>query len=115
MILQDRIDWLSRLGVYMVSDDAAWKQAKQKSSGENSWFIPEFIELAVKNIAEKFLKKDNLEKWAAAYNVPASIPHPKSVGIVMAGNIPLVGFHDLLAVFISGHKAIIKLSSKDKI
>ena len=98
----------------MLSDDPAWQQAKEKASYENGWFIPEFIELATKNIAENFLKKDIPERWAAAYTLPSIDNNkPKLVGIVMAGNIPLVGFHDLLCVFIAGHTALIKPSSKD--
>ena len=61
------------------------------------------------------MKKDLLESWAKQYEVTSDIENPKSIGIVMAGNIPLVGFHDFLAVFITGHKAVIKLSSKDDI
>jgi hypothetical protein len=47
--------------------------------------------------------------------LPDENKHPKRVGIVMAGNIPLVGFHDFLSVFLTGHKAVVKLSSKDDI
>src|SRR6202008_2366716 len=60
------------------------------------------------------LNKGNLEKWINSYNIPPVNSCPKQVGIVMAGNIPLVGFHDLLCVFISGHTAVIKPSSKDE-
>jgi hypothetical protein len=115
MILKDRIACLARLGEYMRSDAIGWIQAKHQASIENGWFIPEFIELAVKNIAQNFLNERELNNWANHYNIPASNSTPKTVGIVMAGNIPLVGFHDLLCVFISGHKARIKLSSKDQV
>jgi hypothetical protein len=56
-----------------------------------------------------------LTNWAAQYHVPDQQSQPKKVGLVMAGNIPLVGFHDFLSVFISGHIAVIKPSSKDEI
>lgn len=115
MNLQTRIDLLSRLGEYMQSDDKAWQDAKEKAEYENGWFSPEFIDNAVRNIAIAFLQKEKLEKWTAAYNLPQLNPNPKTVGIVMAGNIPLVGFHDLLSVFISGHIAAVKLSSKDQV
>src|SRR5438128_11143216 len=115
MILKDRIACLAWLGEYMRSDAIGWKQAKHQASIENGWFIPEFIELAVKNIAQNFLNERELNNWANHYNIPASNSTPKTVGIVMAGNIPLVGFHDLLCVFISGHKARIKPSSKDQV
>ena len=115
MILTDRIELMSRLGDYMQSGDPAWAGAKQKASLENGWFIPEFIDLAVNNITTNFLKKEILEKWAGSYNQATGVPHRKTIGIVMAGNIPLVGFHDLLCVFITGHKALIKPSSKDEV
>jgi hypothetical protein len=115
MNLQHRIDILIRLGEYILSDDPKWQEAKERASLENGWFIPEFIHRAVTTIAHSFLQKDILEKWVSDYNIPPTNTHPKSVGIVMAGNIPLVGFHDLLCVFISGNNAVIKLSSKDKV
>jgi hypothetical protein len=117
MNLQYRIDLLTRLGEYILSDDAGWKAAKEKASQQNGWFIPEFIELAAKNIAGEFLQKGILEKWTVNLkSKPDNYrdKNPKRTGIVMAGNIPLVGFHDFLSVFVSGHKAIIKTSSKDE-
>ena len=124
MNLQERINLLSRLGEYIQSDNKEWQEAKEKASWGNGWFIPEFVELATKNIATAFLQKDALTEWVNRYsqhpadNLPifrqAQDEKPKTVGIVMAGNIPLVGFHDMLCVFIAGHKANIKVSSKDK-
>ncbi|RYD75501.1 MAG: acyl-CoA reductase, partial [Sphingobacteriales bacterium] len=86
----------------------------QQASQKNGWFTPEFIDLACEKIATNFLDKNLLEQWAAHYHVDENIT-PKNVGIVMAGNIPLVGFHDFLAVFICGHQQTIKLSTKDDI
>lgn len=115
MNLQHRIDLLIRLREYILSDDAAWLETKDRASWENGWFIPAFIELAIKNIANGYLQKKELLQWVGKYQLPAENANPKSVGIIMAGNIPLVGFHDWLCVFISGHKAIIKPSSKDQV
>ena len=115
MNLSRRIELLSRLGEYMISTDAEWKESLSRASWENAWFIPEFTELAVKNIANNFLDQSTLEKWVAGYQLPQVNLDPKKVGIIMAGNIPLVGFHDFLCVFISGHKALIKPSSKDEV
>jgi len=115
MILQDRINDLAQLGDYMLSNEPDWVAAKQKATLQNGWFIPEFVALAVENIAKNFLKKDQLVNWAAYYDLQSKDHIPKAIGTVMAGNIPLVGFHDLLAVFISGHNAVIKPSSKDEI
>jgi len=120
MNLQYRIDLLARLGQYILSDNEEWKLVKERASRENGWFIPAFVELATATIATNFLQKDILEKWVTPYKSKIENQNPiaigsKNTGIVMAGNIPLVGFHDLLCVFISGHKAVIKPSSKDQV
>ena len=96
----------------MLSADEAWEETKLRAMNGNGWFTLENIELAVKNIAENFLKKELLEDWMRVYSIPKD---KKKVGIVMAGNIPLVGFHDFLCGFMSGHNLHLKLSSKDEI
>lgn len=108
-----RIDLAAQLGEYILSNPAEWQETKNKASLTNPWFTPEFIDLATGNIATNFLNKQKLESWTSSYKIETA--DPKKVGIVMAGNIPLVGFHDFLSVFISGHKAIIKASSKDEV
>lgn len=119
MNLQLRIDLLCRLGDYLLSatpgPDQEWKSVKEKASLQNSWFTLEFINLAVSHIAQCFLQRSSLEKLAQDYQLPSAKPQPKTVGVVMAGNIPLVGFHDFLCVFLSGNKIRIKTSSKDDI
>jgi hypothetical protein len=115
MILQERIAIMARLGEYMGGNDENWLAAKERAGRENPWFLPEFIEQSVGNIADRFLKADLLENWAKTYAVPDRREKPALVGLVMAGNIPLVGFHDLLCVFISGHRCLVKPSSKDEI
>src|SRR4051794_13516115 len=115
MTLQQRIDLLARLGDYMQSNCQRWQQAKEQANRKNPWFIPEFIEMSATNIAAQFLQKEKLENWLNEYRLPADNTEPVTVGIVMAGNIPMVGFHDLLCVFASGNKARIKLSSKDDV
>jgi hypothetical protein len=115
MNLSQRKELLERLGDYMQSEDEHWQQVKHKAYLENHWFIPEFTELSVNNIAKNFLQPHELEKLIAQYQIPGENLLPKKVGIVMAGNIPLVGFHDLLCVFLSGHIAVIKPSSKDEV
>jgi hypothetical protein len=115
MHLQQRLDLLKKLGDYISSDSTGWTQAIEKAHRENGWFIPEFIKLAINNISTEFLQKQKLEDWAEKYNIPDEEPDPKNVGVVMAGNIPLVGFHDFLCVFVSGHTQTIKSSSKDEV
>lgn len=114
--LSQRIELLVKLGQYMIGKTDNWQDIKQQASFSNGWFLPEFIDLAVENIANRFLQKDILESWVAEYpSLSEENRHPKIVGIAMAGNIPLVGFHDFLCVFITGHKALIRASSKDEI
>lgn len=115
MILQERIILLGRLGQYMLEASEEWQEVKDRAYRENQWFIPEFVDRSVENIARQFLNPSFLQNWAAAYQVPDRQVHPKNVGVVMAGNIPLVGFHDFLCVFVSGHIATLKTSSKDEV
>ncbi len=114
MNLQKRIEILQHLQKYLLNNDEEWREVKLKSSFHNGWFTMDFIDLAVQNICSQFLPKEKLEQWAAHYHLDDNIGG-KNIGIVMAGNIPLVGFHDFLCVFISGHRQTIKLSSKDDI
>ena len=109
---EKRIDLLEKLGVYLLSENEVLQDVKQRAVYANSWFTIENIELALKQIVESFLQKKLLEAWAINY--PKVITQ-KKVGIVMAGNIPLVGFHDFLCGFVSGHHLFLKLSSKDDV
>ena len=113
MNLEKRIDLLAELGDYCMSGATALEAAKYKAYTENGWFIPEFIDLAIQQIASQYLQKDKLSSWAKKYNLPAAVNTPKTIGLIMAGNIPLVGFHDLLTIFISGHRQLIKTSTRD--
>ena len=115
MNLQQRIVLLNRLGEYILQDNDNWQAAKEKASLQNSWFTPEFVNLATRNIALAFLQKEPLTAWALQYNIPTENAAPINVGIIMAGNIPLVGFHDFLCAFITGHRQTIKPSSKDEV
>ena len=79
---------------------------------KNPWFTPENIRMAIESIADK-LTEENLIKWTSSYPLLNQTVEPMTVGVIMAGNIPLVGFHDFISVLISGHKIIAKTSSKD--
>jgi len=90
--------------------DAFHMQIK-RAREHNSWYTTENVLFAIEGWS-KSLKNQNLKTWLSKYQIPAN--KPQTVAIIMAGNIPLVGFHDFLSVLISGHKALIKLSSNDK-
>ncbi len=109
----EKIATLVRLGEYLSSDEPALQAAKREAGYANGWFTPEFTNLAIQNICQYFLQADKLENWLQAYATP--VQNPKTVGIVAAGNIPLVSFHDWLCGFVSGHNVRMKLSSKDNI
>jgi hypothetical protein len=115
MNLQKRIDLLIRLGEYIFENKEPWQKAREEAGWANNWFTPEFIDLAAGNIVQQFLQPAKLQAFAEAYAISAEINNPKTVGLVMAGNILLVGFHDWLCIFLSGHRAFIKTSSRDDI
>jgi hypothetical protein len=81
---------------------------------QNGWFIKENVLKSLTEVAAN-LKKEELENWLKKYEELNTQKSPKNIGIIMAGNIPMVGFHDLLSVLISGNKAIVRLSSQDKL
>lgn len=81
------------------------------SVSHNGWFTRENIIFSLRQWS-KALSRENLDKWLSPYSFNQRTP--KTVGIVMAGNIPLVGFHDFIAVLIAGHRVLIKQSSSDR-
>lgn len=78
----------------------------------NPWFVQSSVFESFKGIST-WLIPNKLEKWVSQYNVEPK--NPKKVAVIMAGNIPMVGFHDMISVFLSGHKVICKLSSDDNV
>jgi hypothetical protein len=76
----------------------------------NGWFTAENVRLALSALGAQ-LNQSTLDAWSSNY---AFSQQAKRVGLIMAGNLPLVGFHDLLCVLLSGHKAVCKLSSDDR-
>ncbi|MEN8696028.1 MAG: acyl-CoA reductase [Bacteroidia bacterium] len=104
------IDALVTLGNRFTSDNEQLEFSVAKTYVENNWLTKENYLLALQHWQSE-LTQDNLSKFCKPYTYVAS---PKKVGIIMAGNIPLVGFHDLLCVLLTGHSAVIKPSSDDK-
>ena len=76
----------------------------------NPWFTEESSIYALRYWADA-LSEDALEQWLSAYTAPAI--NPQVVALIMAGNIPLVGFHDLISVLLTGHNALVKSATKD--
>jgi hypothetical protein len=102
------------LGRYLESKTDAWSEAVYSASIQNPWFTSGFIESATEKIVGQFLQETALRNWISKYRI-SDKPTNKNVGIVMAGNIPMVGFHDFLCTFLAGHKQTIRFSSKDRI
>ncbi len=112
MTLEDRLGLLAELGTRLTDfNNQIVEMAITKAHHENQWFVPENSKKAINAISSEFLQRDKLARWINEYDV--SKVKSKSIGLVLAGNIPMVGFHDLLCTFISGHNAVIKTSSKD--
>ncbi len=123
MTLEKRIALLAELGHYLQSGgDEALDNVIQLSFQENKWFTEENVRHALKSIAEQFLDAQKLQEWLNTNSWWSSNPNPardlmplsKTIGIVMAGNLPLVGFQDWMCVFLMGYRARVKLSDKDK-
>lgn len=88
-----------------------FKELLNRVSNENLWFTPSHVRASINGICQ-FLTEENLNQWLKKYQVSENNTN-KNVAIIMAGNIPMVGFHDMLSVLISGHTFIGKLSTKD--
>lgn len=114
MKLVKRLKVLARLRHWLEEDGEQWKQIKRRAFENNKWFTEAFVDHRVEVINRLLLDQERLQAWVAHYHVDDNI-RPQKVGIVMAGNIPLVGFHDLLCCFVTGHHAYVKLSEKDAI
>lgn len=92
------------------SDEQELETLMSKSEIENPWFTQESLRFALGKWAD-LLKEDKILQWLSTYRLPEN---QKKVGLILAGNIPLVGLHDIISVILSQHFAVIKLSSKDK-
>lgn len=113
MTLQERLSALSELGRRLQLPDDYLDAVIHRTAFNNGWFTPENQRKAIQAIATRMLDADKLHAWAGRYFLPDA-PALKTVGLVMAGNIPLVGWHDVQCVFAAGHRAQIKLSDKDQ-
>lgn len=100
---------LINLGDHM-SDTTNWEFVKRQAHDQNAWFEPKFVDQALETWAAQ-LQREPLEAWMSSLLYS---DNPKVVGIVMAGNIPMVGLHDLICVLATGHRAKVKLSSDDR-
>jgi acyl-CoA reductase-like NAD-dependent aldehyde dehydrogenase len=108
----ERLSALVQLGERLLKKNEYLEAVMHRAQFHNPWFTIDHQQQAIHNIATYFLEAKALESWITNYDLSA-VNAPKKVGLIMAGNIPLVGFHDWLSVFITGHRALVKLSDKD--
>jgi hypothetical protein len=110
MNVDQRIKAFATLGQFFrsISEDDLQTLAME-TRNQNPWFAAESVRLAISNLS-RTLTAEALLEWIKSYPLPKET---KTVAIVAAGNIPFVGFHDLMCVLLAGHRALIKLSSKD--
>ena len=128
MSLQERINTIKRLakvlapkGKYELPEEdsswrAQWDAAVEREHFHHSWFIPEFVREAAESLSRMMLGEDGraLERWLEPYRPALERKGSvRRVGVIMAGNIPLVAFHDLLCVLLAGDCFVGKMSSHD--
>jgi hypothetical protein len=122
MNTEKQISGLCKLSVYLENYlrtnpgnfddiDGEFSALLRKSETENPWFTTENQKFALKQWSG-LLTEENIKKWLSSYR-PAEAS--KKVGLILAGNIPMVGFHDVISVVLSNHIPVIKLSSKDRL
>jgi hypothetical protein len=112
MSLKERIKALVELGARLRQPDEFMQAVMVQTASNNAWLTLENQEKALSEIVENFLQPQKLENWLADYTIVED-KTPKVVALVLAGNIPMVGFHDMACVFLSGNKSYIKFSDKD--
>ena len=136
--MTDKIQYLVELGERLRSSPE-FQNKVQTAVQKNSWFIPEFVSYATEAIIREMLNEAKLRQWLGRYQSNllqnSSIPSPsergrgedhqgnseggplkpvdKTIGLIFAGNLPLVGFHDVLCCYLTGCRMKIRLSSKD--
>lgn len=120
MALDLQIQGLAKLGEFiqnyldrgetLSSEQTALEEVLSTTTAENSWFTKESLTQSLSQWASE-LNEPVIKKWLSSYKTASK---PSRVGLILAGNIPLVGFHDVICVVLSGHLPLIKLSSKDK-
>ena len=110
--LNARLDALAELGAYIRSEPELLAAYVQRTAHHNAWFTLDNQWRMLRAIAGEYLDREKLSAWATPYDLDSSA-EAATVGLVLAGNLPLVGFHDWLSVLVAGHRAQVKLSDKD--
>jgi hypothetical protein len=113
-ITDQKISNLVELGRYFRNlEKPEIQQCFHEASIRNPWFTAKQISLAVHQVVENYLQAERLHKWLEAYDL--NYDKQKEVALVLAGNIPMVGIHDIICGYVANHRLQIKLSEKDSV
>ncbi len=117
MTIAQRIEIFAQLGKRILNElsiNSIFSQTVNNAYKHNPWFTPQNCRYAIESIANEWLTEKNLSNWVSSYpNELFSLKLTKTIAVVMAGNVPFVGFHDLLCTLMVGHRFMGKVSSKD--
>lgn len=113
MTFQQRVEALVQLGKWMEQQAADFQNPLfTQAYQQNNWFTPEYASLALTGWAQQ-LTHNKLHNWMDAYELQN---HPgKTIALILAGNIPLVGFHDILSTVLTGNIALVKYAEDDSV
>lgn len=112
--MESKLILLDALGKkFLDKSNDKFSQVKISAERRNRWFTQEFINFALESIAKNFLSKEKIEFWLSKYDL-SKLDKTQTIGLILAGNLPLVGFQDIITCFILGVSVKIKLSSKDE-
>jgi hypothetical protein len=112
--VKEKIQILSQLGKEILLSDQLYRKHLSQATARNGWFTEENIVKSLEAIAQSYLSEGVLNGVCQHYYLDR-YNGGKRVGLVLAGNIPLVGFHDILCTFLSNHTSVVKLSDKDAV
>ncbi|MFC5284833.1 acyl-CoA reductase [Pedobacter alpinus] len=107
---EKKIIAINELGNFLSNPNDALQALIESARNKNAWFTTDEVSKAIKANAQ-MLNADDVNRWLSKYQINET--NPKKIGLILAGNLPMVGFHDIIAVLLSGNIALIKLSSQD--
>lgn len=113
MKLEERIALLDHFGNYIAQEPTELNDIMVKANQANPWFLKEEMRFALKQSMNQLFNKTSLNSWLSKYNINTN--EKKNIGLVLAGNIPMVGLHDVICVFLVGFHSQIKFSEKDNV
>ncbi|MBC8047741.1 MAG: acyl-CoA reductase, partial [Fimbriimonadaceae bacterium] len=108
---EEKIKALHEFGNILSQKDSKLQEILTKTEMHNTWFTQFHLDLSLQTFIENYFNKDKINRWIENYTIGEE--KQKWVGLILAGNIPFVGMHDIISVLMSGNRAKIKLSSKD--